>query len=371
MSIVTQRRRPSCAGLGKAFALLGIALGASAATAADVPAAQAPWPVKVVVVTTYENGEDSGDKPGELQLWVEREALSERIEFPGGVRALRTNKDHSIVAVVTGMGLVNAGASVMALAFDRRFDVRKAYWLVAGVAGIDPAVGTIGDAAWADYVVNDLAKSMDMREAPAGWPYAIYPFRSAAAGKMPYEKLDYGPSARYAQVFPLDPGLTRWAYALTKDVKLDASPEMLAAAKAWRAFPSTQQPPKVRIGASLASNHYWHGAADTRWARDWVRMFSDGKATFTTSDMEDSAIAAAMARLDRMGAADAKRLLVLRTAANYTMAPPGMTTFESANATHAGQGLPAYEAAHRVGSRVVHELIAHWPRYADQVPTAP
>ena len=35
--------------------------------------AQSPIEVKVVVVTMFERGADTGDQPGELQHWVERE----------------------------------------------------------------------------------------------------------------------------------------------------------------------------------------------------------------------------------------------------------------------------------------------------------
>lgn len=195
--------------------------------------------------------------------------------------------------------------------------------------------------------------------------------RSSKAGEMPSQKMEYGPFDRYAQVFPLNIGLTRWAYELTKSVPLDYAPELAAQAKVWTGFPNAQQPPRVRIGSSFASNHFWHGEAGTQWARDWVRMFTDGKATFTMSDMEDSSIAEAMARLERMGLVNAGRLMVLRAASNYTLAHPGQTTFESAMSPHPGDGLPAYEAAYRVGSKVVHELAGGWTRYADQTPSAP
>ena len=44
----------------------------------------APIPVKVVVVTMFERGEDTGDTPGEYQLWVEREHLDQI--FPHAAR---------------------------------------------------------------------------------------------------------------------------------------------------------------------------------------------------------------------------------------------------------------------------------------------
>ena len=38
-------------------------------------AAPRPIPVKVVVVAMFESGADTGDEPGELQYWVERDRL--------------------------------------------------------------------------------------------------------------------------------------------------------------------------------------------------------------------------------------------------------------------------------------------------------
>jgi hypothetical protein len=42
---------------------------------------RAPIPVRVVVVTTFEPGEDTGDVPGEFQFWVERLPLPRRCRF--------------------------------------------------------------------------------------------------------------------------------------------------------------------------------------------------------------------------------------------------------------------------------------------------
>jgi purine nucleoside permease len=348
----------------------GSAMAAMALAAAFAAPAQAadPWPIKVVIVTTFEVGADTGDGVGELQLWAEREHLDEKIDFPGGVHPLLTNKDHSVVAIVTGMSLVNSGASVMALGTDPRFDLSKAYWLVAGIAGVDPEDGTIGTAAWANYVFNDVTKSMDMREAPAGWPYGLYPAGSHAPNTLPEQKEDYGPDGPYPEVFPLNPKLTAWAYGLTKDVKLVYTPEMAAAAKEWTGFPNAQKPPRVMIGDSVTSNHYWHGKALNQWANDWARLFTGGKGEYVMTQMEDSAIAEAMTRLDRMKKADYDRLMVLRTGSNYSTGKPGQTTLESVMAPYPGKGMPAYEAAYRAGSVVVHELVANWPRYADKTP---
>src|SRR5579859_8047481 len=105
-----------------------------------------PIAVKVVVVTMFERGADTGDQPGELQYWVERNHLDRVLPFPQGFHDLRTNRD-GVLAVLTGVGTAKAAAAVMALGLDPRFDLSKAYWLVAGIAGINPERGSLGSAA--------------------------------------------------------------------------------------------------------------------------------------------------------------------------------------------------------------------------------
>jgi hypothetical protein len=39
------------------------------------------------VVTMFERGEDTGDTPGEFQLWVEREHLDQILPLPPGASA--------------------------------------------------------------------------------------------------------------------------------------------------------------------------------------------------------------------------------------------------------------------------------------------
>jgi purine nucleoside permease len=53
-----------------------------ATAAATAAAQQRPIPVKVVVVTMFEVGADTGDQPGELQYWVERDHLDRVYEMP-------------------------------------------------------------------------------------------------------------------------------------------------------------------------------------------------------------------------------------------------------------------------------------------------
>src|ERR1035441_1709080 len=52
-----------------------------------------PIPVKVVVVAMFEVGADTGDTPGELQYWVERDHLDRVYPLPAAYHAVRMNGD--------------------------------------------------------------------------------------------------------------------------------------------------------------------------------------------------------------------------------------------------------------------------------------
>ena len=80
-------------------------------------------PIKVVVVSMFESGEDSGDRPGEFQYWVERLPLEKSLPFPQGYRDLRYNEELGVLGIVTGIGNTKAGISITALGSDPRFDL--------------------------------------------------------------------------------------------------------------------------------------------------------------------------------------------------------------------------------------------------------
>ncbi|MDA0979564.1 MAG: purine nucleoside permease, partial [Proteobacteria bacterium] len=137
--------------------------------------AEQPIPVKVVVVSMFEHGEITGDRPGEFQFWAERLPLPKSLPFPAGEYDLRLNDD-GVLGVCTGGGIPNATASIMALGMDPRFDLSRAYWVIAGIAGGDPEDLSLGSAAWANHVIDgDLRYQIDAREIPADWPYGIIP----------------------------------------------------------------------------------------------------------------------------------------------------------------------------------------------------
>lgn len=325
---------------------------------------------KVVVVAMFEQGADTGDRPGELQYWVEREKLDRVIPLPAAFHAVRANADGSVISILTGVGNTNAAATIMALGLDPRFDLTRSYWLVAGIAGVDPADAPVGSAVWTDYVVEgDLGHEIDAREIPADWPTGFVPLRK----KKPYE-LPLQPAAeRRDNCYALNPALLQWAYAVTKDTPLADSDALKGFRARYTNFPKAQQPPVVLIGSNLASSTYWHGKLLNAWANDWVKYYTEGRGNYVTTAMEDAGTLRALTNLTQAGRADFNRVMVLRTASNHDMQPPDLTAAESMSGEkigHYSAFLPSLEAAHAVGSRVVHALVAGWATYENTPPPA-
>lgn len=322
--------------------------------------------IKVVVAAMYEIGAPRGDAPGELQFWVERLPLEETLPFPLGEDDLYLNDD-GVLAILLGGGIPNATASIMALGLDARFDLSNAYWVIAGVAGGDPADLSLGSAAWARHVVDgDLAYEIDAREIPADWPYGLFPLGSQRPAQDPRD-LSSGWTLDTVS-FSLNRALVDWAYAISKDTVISDSAGIAEYRKLFDGVAAAVKPPFVTIGDTLSSSTYWHGELLNEWANDWLKLYAGADANFMTSNMEDSGTLTALHRLARRGLVDSERILVLRTASNYTTPPPGKTAVWSKNTPYPDGGRPALESAFDVGNTVVQALLANWSEYRDRRP---
>ncbi|WP_353228533.1 purine nucleoside permease [Novosphingobium sp.] len=324
-------------------------------------------PVKVVIVTMFEIGQDTGDAPGEFQLWKERRHLDTRIAFPQSHHDLFYNPQTGVLGMVTGMGSIRSATATLALGLDPRFDLSHAYWLVAGIAGIDPHHASIGSTAWAHYLVDgDLSHEIDPREMPQDWKYGYFALHS----KGPNDPTPADPKIN-GEMFELSPALTDWAYNLTKDMALPDDPGITSERAKFVGYPMAQRPPFVLRGDQLAAMTFWHGALMTDWANDWVTFWTRGKGQFVTSAMEETGTMQSIEYLSRIGRADRNRVMVLRAGSNFTMPPPGVPA--AAYLLRENEGYSGMHAAlenlYSVGSKVIDELLGHWDRYAKAPPS--
>jgi len=334
---------------------LGIAALAAALLAPPVFAA--PREVKVLVISMFEP---------EAQPWVAPFALTEAVPVPGLLAespALRCNAD-GVCLLVTGMGHANAAASTLAVALDPSLDLRRTWFLIAGIAGIDPARGTLGSAAWARWLVDfGIAHELDAREMPKGWRHGYFGIMTKGPGEKP--KFEY-----HTEAARLDEALLQTALRLTRDTPLEDSDTARAYRAKYRTAPANQ-PPRVIQCDTLGGDTWWHGHRLGEHARDWTRLLTDGEGVYCTTQQEDNATYNALARAARAGRVDLKRLAVLRTASNFDRPHPGQSAAASLAASTSGASggfVPATNNLARVGGVLVRDIVARWDQWKDGVP---
>jgi purine nucleoside permease len=352
MSIVTSR-------LGRMLLLCALFAAAACAARPETPEpraaapAAAPRPVKVLIISMFVL---------EANVWTEPLALREAIPVPGlspDYPAVRCNAS-DVCQMTTGMGHANAAASVAALVFSRRFDLSCTYFLVAGIAGIDPNVGTIGSATWARYLVDyGIAHEFDARDMPKGWPYGYFGIGTTGP--------DVKPELAYrTEIFQLNETLLQWALALSQSAPLEDSAAARAYRRHYRQLPATAAPAVIQCDTA-AGDTYWHGDLLGRRAEAWTRVLTDGKGRYCTTQQEDNATFEALRRGADAHLLDIRRVAVLRTGSNFDRPYRGQTAYDSLKASSGGLQ-PALANLVRAGMPLIQEIVARWDRWAADIP---
>jgi purine nucleoside permease len=333
--------------------------GAAAAlliAAAPSPAAArtpAPHPVKVMIITLF---------GPEAEPWLKQLPVKRAIRVPGLSADYPEVKctDSGICVMTTGMGHANAAASTMALALSPQFDLSHAYFVVTGIAGIDPDEGTLGAAAWARYLVDfGLQQEFDTADAPPHWTGGYVGIGAADPAIKP--KLEYG-----TEVFQLDEPLLQRALALSRDARLEDNDTAAAYRKQYPQA-AAQAAPSVLQCDTLAGDTWWHGQRLGERATAWTRLLTDGKGTYCTTQQEDNATYEALRRGAAAGRLDLHRVAVLRTGANFDRPHPGQTAQESLNAQSGGFPI-ATANLYRAAWPLVSDIVTRWPQWREGVP---
>lgn len=300
----------------------------------------------------------------EAELWLEQTSLTHEVDVSGSFSPLHCNADGTHCLVITGMGTANATATLMALGLSNQLDLSQSYLLVAGIAGVDPKMGTLGSAAWAEWVVDgDLAHEIDSREIPGSWDYPLFHLGCSE----PW--CEDGWSAG-TEVFHLNPALTAQAVRLSQNAKLATNEEATAYAARYPAGSAAREAPTVLQCDSFAASTYWHGKRLSDWAGWWTGQLTKGQGRYCMSNMEDSGVLTALSRLVEAGKVDLERVMVLRTASNFDQPYPGQSAQESISAGSGGF-MPSIQNAYRVGSLVTRHILGNWPTWQEGVPELP
>ena len=333
-------------------ALMGIAAAVPTSAAAE------PLAVKVLIVNMFA----PEAAPGVQALQNLRE-----IRVPGLSADYPTVHcdPRAVCQMTTGMGHANAAASLMAVLYSGLFDLRETYVIVSGIAGIDPARGTIGSVAWARYVVDmGIAHEIDAREMPRGWQDGYFGVMTDGPGKLP--KFEYR-----TELFQLDEALLQRALALSKTARLEDSDDV----RRYRAhYPSApaNAPPQVIQGDTLAGDTWWVGDRLGKHARDWTLLLTHGAGVYCTTQQEDNATLNALTRGAQSGLVDLKRVAVMRSGSDFDRQYPHQSAFEAlqAQSSLAGSIRISTDNLALAGMPVVDAIVAGWDQWQHGVPPA-
>lgn len=351
----------------QALAIASLAIGlvictaiqaAIAAEPSVAPGSAAPIPVKVLVINMF---------GPEAQPWLKTLQPTLAVRVPGLATDYPSVQCTSggICQMTTGMGHANAAASMMAVLYSGLFDLHQSYFLIAGIAGIDPARGTLGSAAWAHYVVDfGIAHEIDAREIPAGWNEGYFGIGTDSPGEMP--KLEY-----QTEVFELNPALLRKALELSASAQLEDTEDMRSYRQHYKNAPANQPPTVIQCDTSTADT-WWTGSRLGTHARSWTQLLTRGKGTYCTSQQEDNATLEALTRAASSGLMDLQRVALLRTGSDFDRPYAHQSAMAALRSQRA---LPnAFPVATRnlvhAGMPLVLDIVQRWDLWKTGVPVS-
>ena len=268
--------------------------------------ADAGIPIKVLLLPKFENGEMSGDFPGEAQYYYEAYTQGgDEYEIKGGMPGSKLYVKDGVAIYVTGMGKVNTAMSLNSILLDPRFDFSDCYFISTGCAGSATEYSVMGDVfvitAAIDY---DLGHHADPREMEN--PENPTWFHDGGYDSSSYKLLDQD--------------LMDKVYNLVKDVEIETTDKT----RAFMAYTFDNadwavRDPKVLRGTTVSGDNYWKGAYDQQNAISMCEVY-DAPDPFALSEMEDVALAVV---LDRFGLLD--RYIIIRDSVNMVVFMNGVT----------------------------------------------
>ena len=309
----------------------------------STPVSANPIPIRALVLTMFEIGENSGDVAGEFQHWyVEFFSDADSYEIRGAYSPLFVNRD-GVAGTITGMGKARSAASLMAILKDPRFDFSKTYFMVSGCAGVSPERGTLGDVFICDWVV-DYELGHRWKESDAEDTSVLFMLSD-------YYK-DNG-------AIKLNSDLAKWAFEIAKGIELEDDPQAVEYRKFYTQEAANSKP-SVRTGTSVTSDAYWHGNRSSQQAFAICEAY--GASPYGVTQMEDNAFAIILRAMDYLG-----RFIVVRSVVNFDQPHPGQTVTESLNAPSGGFSIGMING-HRVGSAIIRRILDNWAEWELGVP---
>lgn len=272
--------------------------------------------------------------------------------------------DGSVCQLTTGESEINAAVTISSLVASPQFDLTSTYFMIAGIAGINPKQGTLGDVAFSRFAIQvALQYEFDAREKPDNFSTGYFPQGSYAPDEYPGSI--YG-----TEVFEVNEALRDLAVAFA-ETALPFNDSSTAIAYRANYAPSTAngnstiyaagaKTPGVITCDTATSDVYYSGTLLGEAFENTTTLFTNGSGVYCMTAQEDNATLEAMVRAAINGLVDFSRMIIMRTASDFDRPYFGESVED--NLLYADQGgfEIAIENIYIAGVKVVQGILGEW-----------
>ncbi|TGO60966.1 hypothetical protein BCON_0031g00440 [Botryotinia convoluta] len=271
--------------------------------------------------------------------------------------------DGSVCQLTTGESEINAASTITALTLSPAFDLTSTYFLVGGIAGINPKHGSIGDVAFSKYTIQvALQYEFDAREKPDNFTTGYFPQGSYAPDQYPGNI--YG-----TEVFEVNEPLRDLAVGFAKKASLNDSSESIAyralyatdnSTAAVNKYQAATHAPTIITCDTATSDVYYSGTLLGEAFENTTTLLTNGSGVYCMTAQEDNATLSALLRAALFKIVDFSRIIIMRTASDFDRPYPGASV--EFNLLYSNQGAfePAVENIYLAGTEVIKGLLDGW-----------
>ncbi|KAK4071611.1 uncharacterized protein Triagg1_5849 [Trichoderma aggressivum f. europaeum] len=264
----------------------------------------------------------------------------------------------SVCQLTVGEGEINSAVSMAALVLSGSFNLTQTYFLLAGIAGVNPRHATIGSVAFARYAVQvTLQYEIDSRSLPQDWPTGYIPY--GRTHPFEYPCITYG-----TEVFELNANLRDAAHAFAQRAQLQDAQETrnyrLLYSEMGPPYHTAVLPPSVVKCDSATSDVYYTGGRLAQAFENTTSLWTNGTGVYCMSAQEDNATLEVLVRAAIEGLVDFGRVIAMRTGSNFDRPPPSRTDWEHLTRTNQNGFHIAIANLYAAGIQVVRGILADW-----------
>ncbi|KAI9794117.1 MAG: hypothetical protein M1835_006798 [Candelina submexicana] len=347
------------------YATLVSLASASRATVGDVHkravnATTSPIAPKVFIISMF---------PPEAAVWYhipEFDLLAKNVTVPGFSPLFpdaHCTANGEICQLITGESEINAAVTISSLVFSRLFDLTTTYFLIGGIAGVNPEVATLGSVTFARFAVQvALQYEFDAREIPSNFTSGYVP--QGSTNPAEYPQSIYG-----TEVFEVNDALRKLAVGFAQSAALNDSADAViyrANYKSSALYNAGSLAPSVVECDVATSDVYYSGTLLSEAFSNTTKLFTNGTGLYCTTAQEDNATLEALLRGAINNLTDFSRIIIMRTASDFDRPFPGEAAITNLFYANQGGFEPALQNIYLAGIKVVEGILVGWEDIYEQ-----